>query len=56
MAARKPVLCGLINEPINSKSTAMDASIIAIIYFHLLCVNCLDQLAVLIRVKSLLLC
>lgn len=29
----------LINEPINSKSTAMDASIIAIIYRHLLCVN-----------------
>lgn len=41
MAARKPVLCRLINEPINSKSTAMDASIITIIYCHLLCVNCL---------------
>lgn len=41
MAARKPVLCRLINEPINCKSTAMDASIIAIIYCHLLCVNCL---------------
>lgn len=41
-AARKPVfLCRLINEPINSKSTAMDALVIAIIYCHLLYVNCL---------------
>lgn len=40
MAARKPViLCRLINEPINSKSATMNASIIAIIYCHLLCVN-----------------
>lgn len=41
MAARKAVLCRLINEPMKSKSTAMDASIITIIYCHLLCVNCL---------------
>lgn len=40
MAARKlGFLCRLINERINSKSTTMDASIIAIIYCHLLCVN-----------------
>lgn len=37
MPARKPAfLCRLINEPINSKSTAIDAAIIAIIYCHLL--------------------
>lgn len=40
MAVRKPGFrCRLINEPINSKATTMDASIIAIIYCHLLCVN-----------------
>lgn len=55
MTARRSIfLCMLINNTVYSKSTATDASIIAIIYFYLLHVNCLFGISW--RVKSFSLC